>query len=129
MGRKIIVTELNRNIPVLLFNGVRELSYNEPWNQTMAFSLFTKISICMTFQGQRHVCDFFPVSAVNENGAMHSFSWADYSNDGARRIVAGKLSFAGRYMANGKISISYNLGSWSELDLSYIYIEKIIGYR
>lgn len=112
-----------------MFNGARTLDTNDTWNDTLTFSGFTKISMCMTFQGQRHVCDFFPVSAVNENGAMHSFSWVDYSNDGARRIVTGKLSFAGRYIASKSLSMSLNLGTWVELAASTIYIEKIIGYK
>lgn len=98
------------------------------WNPDYAFSDFTKISMCMVFQGILHVCDFYPVRGSDETNIRHGFSWNDYSTDGARRIIAGKLSFSGRYINYKDLSMSYNLGAWQALDASYITITKIIGY-
>lgn len=83
----------------------------------------------MTFQSQRHTCDFFPVSSYNEATGLHSFSWSDYSNDGSKRIITGRLGFAGRYMSNGKAAMKINDNPWVDLDMSNIFVEKIIGYR
>lgn len=123
-----IVDKLNQKLPVVLFSGAKSWSEDIAWNPNLNFSNFMKISMCMTFQGQRHVCDFYPVSNANEKNAYHSFSWNDFSNDGHKRMIAGKLSFAGRYMANKYLAISYDLNSWVDLNASYITIEKIVGY-
>lgn len=133
--QKIILkssNKINSNLlnikPVLLFNGAKSLSEDIAWNPDIAFSSFTKVNFCMTFQGQRHFCAFFPVSATNEKGARHSFSWSDFSNDGAFRIITGRISFAGRYIDQKKVAMSINLSGWVELAPSNIIVEKIIGY-
>lgn len=123
------INELNQKLPIMIFNGSKPLNGTGYWNATYNFSDFTKISMCITFLSQRHVCDFYPVSGANEKGARHSFSWNHYGNDGGKRTVAGWLTFAGRYIDQAKLSVSYNLNVWVELDLSYIIVEKIIGYR
>lgn len=112
----------------MLFNGSKPLNGTGYWNESYNFSNFTKISMSMIFLSQRHVCDFYPVSGANEKGTRHSFSWNDYGNDNGKRIVAGWLTFAGRYIDQAKLCVSYNLNAWVELDLSYITVEKIIGY-
>lgn len=120
--------QLNRNLPVVIFQGSRLLSSSDMWNTDLSFWQFNRITMCMVFQNIRHVCDFFPDNN-NDPNVYHTFSWNDFSIDGGKRMVTGKLAFSGRYISHKDLAISYNLGSWQVLDTSYITITKIIGYR
>lgn len=122
------IDELNRNLPVVIFQGSRLLSTSDMWNTDLSFWQFNRITMCMVFQNIRHVCDFFPDNN-NDPNVYHTFSWNDFSIDGGKRMVTGKLAFSGRYISHKDLAISYNLGSWQVLDTSYITITKIIGYR
>lgn len=66
----------------------------------------------------------------SSDSTTHSFGFNMYHpTDGGVRIVAGKLSFAGRYITNIEIKFSVAGSSYTDLGASYINVVKIVGYK
>lgn len=77
------------------------------------------------FQGQVGIVWIRPMS---DDAIIHSFSMVFNSNDGAQRIIFGKIQFAGRYISVADFKVSYNLGTPGELGAGYIYVLEIKGF-
>lgn len=96
------------------------------WHNSYAFKNFTALRFTISFQGQLSVVWIRPMS---DDTIIHSFPMIFNSNDGATRILFGKVKFDGRYISVADFKASYNLGTPSELGTGYIYVLEIKGFR
>lgn len=118
---------LNRNLqPTVMFSGNRDIKQTGTWNDTLNFTNFASVRFTIRFQNQISVLWVRP---MNDDTLIHTFSTAFYSNDGAFRILFGRLKFAGRYIERAEFKLSYNFGTPGDLGAGYIYVLEILGFK
>ena len=121
------IDELNRNLqPTVMFSGNRDIKQTGTWNDTLNFTNFASVRFTIRFQNQISVLWVRP---MNDDTLIHTFSTAFYSNDGAFRILFGRLKFAGRYIERAEFKLSYNFGTPGDLGAGYIYVLEILGFK
>ena len=127
-GVKADVTELNgKLLPVTIFTGARALNSSELWNDSMNFSLFSKVDICVDFQGSAYILPFY---TQHNDDIVQAFSFNSINaTDNKCRIITGKLKFAGRYITQIGIAMSYDLNPFQQLGADTITVTQIIGYK
>lgn len=102
------------------------MNATDVWHSTYTFSKFSRVDLQIDFQGNRYVIPFY----TNHNDdIVQAFSFSSYNtSDNKCRIVTGKLKFAGRYITQIGIAMSYDLQPFTQLDPSTIWVQQIIGY-
>ena len=125
---RLHINQLNSNLtPTIFFAGNRQLNTTGTWHPDINFSMFSRIDMQIDFQGSRYVLTFY----TNHNDdVVQAFSFASYNtSDNKCRIVTGKLKFAGRYITQIGVTMSYDLQPFTQLDPSTIWVQQIIGYK
>lgn len=114
-------------LPVTIFTGARALNSSELWNDSMNFSLFSKVDICVDFQGSAYILPFY---TQHNDDIVQAFSFNSINaTDNKCRIITGKLKFAGRYITQIGIAMSYDLNPFQQLGADTITVTQIIGYK
>lgn len=111
--------------PKTIFSGNRDIREAGMWNQTYAFTEYTTVRITYEFQEQYAVMWLRP---CNDN-IIHTFSSAFYSNDGATRLLFGRIKFKGRYIERAVFKMSHNFGTPQDLGAGHVYIIEIKGFH
>lgn len=115
----------------MIYEGARALNDTDPWHESIGLNGFKFIDLDIQFLndctnirlGNLHLSD------VDNTNVYHTFSFTIYpSADDVPRIISGRLMLKGRWIANVKVQMSYNLQEFSELDASKIYVRRIIGW-
>lgn len=113
-------------MPVRLFDGSRQLNTPGVWHQTSNFSMFSKIDIHIDFQGSLYVLTFYTKHSDN---FVQAFNFTSYNtSDNKCRVITGKLKFAGRYITEIGVVMSYDLQPFVQLDAGNIWVQQIVGY-
>ncbi len=93
----------------------------------MNFSLFSKVDICVDFQGSAYILPFY---TQHNDDIVQAFSFNSINaTDNKCRIITGKLKFAGRYITQIGIAMSYDLNPFQQLGADTITVTQIIGYK
>lgn len=127
------LAELNSKLfPYILYNGARTLKYTDAWNDIYGFNAFDFIEFEVEFLGTFTTLRFNNITGegIDNNTLIHTFSFVSYpDSDNKVRIISGRLKFAGRWISDLKVMMSYDLQTFAELDASKIIVRRVTGWN
>ena len=107
---------------VLYYGPGRQIFDGEPWNETMAFSVFDVIMLDIVTQDRHHVAIFFP----DGKDQSYSESWGYIHTDGQHRLWTLAFTTAGRYISAADARMKIGEQEWVSATAS-VYISGVYG--